>query len=1707
MNPIRLYNTSAHVGATIILIWLVLLIGYSVRRAAYVLRRMGARLLNSIEEVYMIRRKGRRPLRLLSYAITAWLALPAYTAFADDGSTGSGSVSTADIHVEVDAAQEEAKIESQQKTIITKEDIEKKQAKSVEDIIFSETGVSRTVDAMGRVGVSIRGAEPRHTLILVDGQPVLGDLAKYSGAADEVMRLGTENVERIEIVQGAASSKYGSDAIGGVVNIITKKATKEPGLQFNWEGLRRADDKDLPFSNFFLRADSGAMGKLRLGLSGSKREVMPVYASKGLRRTIPDNLRDTAWNKVKNWYPTALRYYGDTATVGLTGTYEADAQNTFNFRLDHYAENLIRDVKRTDSELEPQQHFKRDATRNAYNIAWSGYNNASDWNVELNSTNLKEDSVSLINYAGKTQYQGNNELRYVDNVDHKQTDFKASMNTQLSNKHLLSFGLGISSESGEGSRIKGSPNTSTRYINAWDYDKSLLVEKQDRLMRGSDNKHYIWSHIHDYKFSGHEDNGLPHWDFEYEYYNYDRNNANSFRPKIDYEKYDKYLKGRTQVTEKPWWAGSDWQAHWPDGSDMSTEDYNAYMSLRDRLRQENPSFPSGGNIVEQYFMRGKDQAPNAPKLNGKAYLEEYWSRDQRITVGTGSINKQNFFVGDTWQVSKDTILFPILRVDRSSLFGTNLSGSIGMTHNIGGNTHRRFKANIGTSYAEPGMGELWYNWEMYGSNPVGIGDAKLGWWWEGNPNLKPEKSVNIDMSIEGETKNTYARAGIFHNRIRNYMTVYYTGRLMDFAPQLGDDDKWMRAPDLIYSFKNIGRAEITGLEAEVRQKIGTHWNARLGYTYLHAINKSDPLMPKQLLDRPTHKVDIGISYDDKKTGWFAQLWGDYYIRMLDSNTLANGTNYWLDYKDGSLAVNKKQQYQEKTFGIWNFMVQKKLSESAMVYLGVNNIFNHRDDDRAQQERVYRIGANFKFDTSGPKKSLLTNGTTEMGAQEAALLNNFLARPFDESKAMGVSLIGDYQWRWTAHNGTNRPQSTYTATSSINTSAVRNMRDAHEHGFEQRLRIGADARIAENTNIRILGSLSGTPKVDPAHSQPDSKGLGKARIENVDVTQHAKKWDLSLGRLTESMGVTGYWFGSTYDGVRGVLTGKTSQLRLGFGTFKNSTGISDTAYTHVTHQTFYRPPTMAEFLGLDRDIPEKGTLAKESESGDAAYAAAKAAGDTAQTQNLYFYQQLKAATTIEETTQILRRMQSIINQAYGSELSKKRIKFTPNFGSADVYYRVKDSHGNTKIKRTGIHFNGVDGEFTPAGKAWAREMEKKFSISPTDPNGLQSDDTYLRQHAAELAAAYNEIAEYRAKADWKDYKEDSSGNPYSQALGETWDLSGGRGKLTNDWVTQSTDYTFDGVVGIYNRQYEWSEPSMYKYKMGNIDTLNLLNHDLYQTPSTEAQGEYQLSNLNLIGYRYLRTLDDVLSKADNGTTLPRAALGNVVGNLIKTAGTVLERDTIPPIDKALFLQYRKQMRPNLGVTAWYLRSIGDKTHTTQIANGTANDNHSFDQLANVFALGAQWQMSPKTAVSLDYGYNFTRFGKYMNGETMFDHPVRTDIYTPKGRSEGSAPKFWTLRLDIGRADMERTGTWSAFVDYKHFEHGSFFGGNGTGYLPDRYLDGIESFTLGGGYVPARNWLVELFYTFDAKGTNRRDTLHGSEKFRLGNYTRFQLTYKF
>ena len=108
-------------------------------------------------------------------------------------------------------------------TVITAEEIEKKQARFVLDVLRTVPGldVVQTGAAGHSASVFIRGAKSEHTLVLMDGIEVNDPL--NPGRTVDFAALTTDNVARIEVIRGPQSTLYGSDAIGGVINIITKR--------------------------------------------------------------------------------------------------------------------------------------------------------------------------------------------------------------------------------------------------------------------------------------------------------------------------------------------------------------------------------------------------------------------------------------------------------------------------------------------------------------------------------------------------------------------------------------------------------------------------------------------------------------------------------------------------------------------------------------------------------------------------------------------------------------------------------------------------------------------------------------------------------------------------------------------------------------------------------------------------------------------------------------------------------------------------------------------------------------------------------------------------------------------------------------------------------------------------------------------------------------------------------------------------------------------------------------------------------------------------------------------------------------------------------------------------------------------------------------------------------------------------------------------
>lgn len=115
-------------------------------------------------------------------------------------------------------------------TVITGEELQAKQYEFVLEALREVPGLSvRRAGGRGsQTSIFIRGTDSDHTLLLVDGIQV-HDPSSPTGAA-EISHMLVENIERIEIVRGPQSTLYGSDAIGGVINIITKKGTGEPAV-------------------------------------------------------------------------------------------------------------------------------------------------------------------------------------------------------------------------------------------------------------------------------------------------------------------------------------------------------------------------------------------------------------------------------------------------------------------------------------------------------------------------------------------------------------------------------------------------------------------------------------------------------------------------------------------------------------------------------------------------------------------------------------------------------------------------------------------------------------------------------------------------------------------------------------------------------------------------------------------------------------------------------------------------------------------------------------------------------------------------------------------------------------------------------------------------------------------------------------------------------------------------------------------------------------------------------------------------------------------------------------------------------------------------------------------------------------------------------------------------------------------------------------
>jgi outer membrane receptor for ferrienterochelin and colicins len=236
--------------------------------------------------------------------------------------------------------------------VIDRQRIVESGAQTVGEALSQRPGLFTERSIAGTTGISIQGLGPQYTLILVDG-------ARQIGRTDGVLdldRFGVEDIEQIEVVRGPSSVLYGSDALGGVVNILTRR----PRDGFGMDASARIDG----------RLATEIRGRVAAGKDGYAGALSGSYRDGPAIRVDDDGTDPTV--------PTTFDAYTDWSVAGRGTRRRGEA-----WRFDAAADYVRRDLRGVDVRGDEESRAVFDkrslietATGRA-SAAWSGERTAA----------------------------------------------------------------------------------------------------------------------------------------------------------------------------------------------------------------------------------------------------------------------------------------------------------------------------------------------------------------------------------------------------------------------------------------------------------------------------------------------------------------------------------------------------------------------------------------------------------------------------------------------------------------------------------------------------------------------------------------------------------------------------------------------------------------------------------------------------------------------------------------------------------------------------------------------------------------------------------------------------------------------------------------------------------------------------------------------------------------------------------------------------------------------------------------------------------------------------------------------------------------------------------------------------------------------------------------------------------------------------------
>lgn len=299
-------------------------------------------------------------------------------------------------------------------TLVSKAQIKTIGSLRLNDVLTEQTGLAVVpqINAQGN-GIQIQGFNPDYTLILIDGEPIIG---RYTGSL-ELSRIAVGNIKQIEIVKGPSSSLYGSDALAGVINIITERPNGNRGNFSTRYGTNNTLD---------LAGDvSLSRKKFGIYLFGNR------YSTDGYDLS-PANFGNTV-SPFTNYTVNSKITYAITPTtdLSLAGRY--------------FTEN---------------QQFRFEVESNGELIRTSGNGTTSDWNFNPVVTHRFSENIKATARFYTTHYKTETQLALEsDGSPYYQDDFRQSflrpeITTEyfINEKNILTLGTGYILETVQTSR-------------------------------------------------------------------------------------------------------------------------------------------------------------------------------------------------------------------------------------------------------------------------------------------------------------------------------------------------------------------------------------------------------------------------------------------------------------------------------------------------------------------------------------------------------------------------------------------------------------------------------------------------------------------------------------------------------------------------------------------------------------------------------------------------------------------------------------------------------------------------------------------------------------------------------------------------------------------------------------------------------------------------------------------------------------------------------------------------------------------------------------------------------------------------------------------------------------------------------------------------------------------------------------------------------